>query len=57
MQSVFAAAVRRDTKLSEQINERVETMTLPKARSIDSQQQTTKKLKQSNLVRRRAVGA
>lgn len=52
MASVFATAIARDTALADQMNIQYERM-LAKARSIDSQQQSTRKLTTSRFITNR----
>lgn len=52
MATVFATSVARDTALANQMNEQYERM-LAKARSIDSQQQSTRKLTTSRFITNR----
>lgn len=56
LQAVFLAAIRRDMEAAQLKHNYVDQVLLPRARSIDSQQQTTKKLPSGRLVTARRVG-
>lgn len=55
LEAVFAKAIARDLKLSESIQKHLEGVTLPQARSRDSQQQTSRQFPASRLVAIRSI--
>lgn len=56
LQAIFMAAIRRELEASQAKHTYIDQIILPRARSIDAQQQTARRVPQGRLVKARRVG-